>query len=456
MTQSQPKQSIIRTYGVGAFLKFLIPSIVGAALFLIPVPTGESFSVSIGIIIDVVQTALGAAFLNLASLIIIIISAVGAIFYKLVPKEKRSGLLKVIFDTTPLYLIFRVLGAILAVLTYFQWGPEMVWSADTGGTMLLSLVPTLVVNFLLCGFLLPFLLDFGSMDYIGILIRNIMRPLFTIPGRSSLDCLASFVGNGTVGVVITSKQYDEGYYTGREASVIATCFSIVSIPFCLTIANFLNVGHYFFPMYMTIVVACVVLAIVTPRIYPLRRIPDTYNPEVGKRIVEQVPEGISRHQWALKQGIERAQKNASWGSVAYKGIETVLDIWISLLPIVMFGGTVALIIAEYTPFFTIISYPFTFLLEWMKIPFAAEAAPGVVAGFADMFLPAILGAGIESEMTRFFIAVLSLCQLIFVTENVMILLKSKIPINFGHLVIIFLERTIITIPIAALAAHLLF
>jgi nucleoside recognition membrane protein YjiH len=78
----------------------------------------------------------------------------------------------------------------------------------------------------------------------------------------------------------------------------------------------------------------------------------------------------------------------------------------------------------------------------------------MIVGFADMFLPVVVGRGGESESTRFVIAVLSLAQLIYMSEIGILLLKSKIPISFVELFIIFLQRAIITLPVAALMAHL--
>ena len=73
-----------------------------------------------------------------------------------------------------------------------------------------------------------------------------------------------------------------------------------------------------------------------------------------------------------------------------------------------------------------------------------------------MFLPAILASGIESEMTRFIIASVSVTQLIYMSEVGGLLLGSKIPVNFKDLVIIFLLRTLISLPIIVLIAHILF
>jgi nucleoside recognition membrane protein YjiH len=64
-----------------------------------------------------------------------------------------------------------------------------------------------------------------------------------------------------------------------------------------------------------------------------------------------------------------------------------------------------------------------------------------------MFLPSVLGSGIESEMTRFIIACLSVTQLIYMSEVGGLLLGSKIPVTFLDLVLIFLVRTLITLPV---------
>ena len=73
-----------------------------------------------------------------------------------------------------------------------------------------------------------------------------------------------------------------------------------------------------------------------------------------------------------------------------------------------------------------------------------------------MFLPAIIGADIESDLTRFVIAGVSITQLIYMSEVGGLLLGSKLPVRFIDLVIIFLLRTIITLPIIVVAAHIFF
>jgi nucleoside recognition membrane protein YjiH len=100
--------------------------------------------------------------------------------------------------------------------------------------------------------------------------------------------------------------------------------------------------------------------------------------------------------------------------------------------------------------------PFVPLLELLQIPEAAAASETMVVGFADMFIPAILATSIESDLTRFVIAALSVTQLIYMSEVGALLLGSKIPVNIVELFVIFLLRTLVTLPVIALIAHLVF
>ena len=88
-------------------------------------------------------------------------------------------------------------------------------------------------------------MEYGLLEFLGPLFRPIMRPLFTLPGRSTVDNLASFIGDGTVGVLITSRQYERGIYSRRESIVISTTFSVVSITFAIVIAETVGLQHKF-------------------------------------------------------------------------------------------------------------------------------------------------------------------------------------------------------------------
>ncbi|MCT4662671.1 MAG: YjiH family protein, partial [Tissierellales bacterium] len=73
------------------------------------------------------------------------------------------------------------------------------------------------------------------------------------------------------------------------------------------------------------------------------------------------------------------------------------------------------------------------------------------------FLPSVIAAGtIQNPMTLFIIAAVSVTQLIYMSEVGGLLLGSKIPVKISDLIIIFLERTIITLPVVVLMANMFF
>jgi len=438
-------------------LKFIIPSLIGILLFMIPMKLGEDVTIPVAYFAGVLQDRLSGQ-LSAIMTIIISVTALGTIIVKLIGGDalRRFPFFRNLLDVSWVWVIVRILGAIFAIMTLFKIGSEMVYSGATGGLLLTDLLHILFTVFLFAGLFLPLLLNFGLLELFGILLMKIMRPLFTTPGRSSIDSIASWLGDGTIGVLLTSKQYEEGHYTKREAAVIGTTFSIVSITFTLVVVSKVGLGDMFPIFYATVLFAGFVAAIIMPRIPPLSKKEDTFlsgesaNPEPG------TPKGYNVFSWGYYKAVERGKEQSSLKDFFKQGFQNILDMWMGVAPIVMAIGTITLVIAEYTPLFTWLGYPFIPLLELMQIPEASTASETILVGFADMFLPAIIGASIESEMTRFIIAALSVTQLIYMSEVGGLLLGSKIPIGMKDLFIIFVERTLITLPIITAIAHIIF
>ncbi|EJO93680.1 nucleoside recognition domain-containing protein [Ectopseudomonas mendocina DLHK] len=442
------------SYSLRQLLIFLIPSLLGVLLFLTPIVYEEKVTIGLGVMADALKAAVSDQLPAIATALLLFSAALGLLGSLLKPKwltERRA--LNDLFVLHPLWLGLRVLGALFAAMTFWQFGPEWIWNANTGGVVLKDLAPVLITFFLVAGLILPLLTDYGLMEFIGTIVRNVFRKVFGLPGRSAIDAIASWLGSGTVGVLITAQQYQKGFYSAREAAVIATNFSIASIAFSLLITSFMKLDHLFVPFYLTVVVAGLAAAIITPRIPPLSWKKDDYVAGVGKQIKEDVPAGTSLLRWGLLQAVRRANANPSPAQMVKIGVHNVVDIWLGLLPLVMAIGTVSLAIAEFTPIFNWLSYPFVPLLEALQLPEAAKAAPAMLVGFADMFLPAVLGKGIESELTRFVVACVSLTQLIYMSEVGVLIIKAKLPLNLLELFAIFIIRTLITLPIIALMAH---
>lgn len=438
--------------------KFLIPSIFGILFLMTPFNKDGSTTVAVSVISKGIFSFVnGIIPIYYLVFICVLISCVLSVIYKFKRFDfMEKTFIKDIVNVSYFWLTVRFIGLILCFLTLFHIGPSFIHSDATGGLILFDLICGLFTIFLVAGFILPFLTEFGLLEYVGVYLTNIMRPLFNLPGRSAVDCVASWVGDGTIGIALTNKQYEQGYYSEKEAAIIATSFSAVSITFCLVVIENVNLVKYFGLFYFTVSFVGVINALVLPKFYPLAKKKNTYlveNENLKKSII---PDGYSKHLWGLKLAVDKANDNFSFKKYFVSGLETVLVMWLSVLPTIMAVGTIALILSEYTPLFSYLGLPFYPILQLFGVNDALAASSTMVVGFADMVVPSILAAGIESEMTRFIVASLSVSQLIYMSETGSILLGCKIPLSLSDLFIIFIERTIVSLPIIVLIAHIFF
>ena len=438
-------------------LKFIIPSSIGVLLFLTPIFIDGRATIGMGILVDLLRDAT-QDYLPAFATMLLLVSCLCSTYFSLFRKNKSNipiNQIQQIFTTSPAWLILRILGSLFAVLVLFNIGPEWISSPATGGTMLFQLAGTLTVFFLVACFLLPFLIDYGVAEFMGTLLQKPFLWAFRLPGRASIDTLASWLGSAPVGVLITIQQYEKGYYSGREAAVIATNFSIASIAFCALVAKLIEIDHRFFEFYFSIMFSGLIAALIIPRIWPLARKKDVYLIEQDG-FTDKPEEDTGLFRWALMQGINKARTAPNLKQLLKNAFINLLDIWFSLLPSVVAIGTIVLALTEFTPIFTIMTKPLVPILELMQIPEAATAAPAFLVGFADMYLPAVIGKNIASEMTRFVIGCVSIIQIIYMTEVGTLLLKSKIPLQIGELFFIFTLRTLITLPIITAIAHFIY
>ena len=444
-----------KSINIGNLMKFIIASSIGGFMFLVPIAYQGSVSTPIGILIDFVKGSLKAVLPYIVIGGLLSSTVLSILEYIIKPKFiTESPFMMKVFATTPLYIITKVIATIIVAMVMFNAGPDAIISADTGGTMV-SLGSTLVAIALSLSYILPLLTDCGIMEFLGVITKKIVRPLFKVPGRASVDLITSWFGASNAAVILSREQYMAGFYTVKETGIIMTNFSIVSIPFCFMIAGMLGIESLFPVFYLAISIVTLVLALVLPRIKPLKSLSDTYYKNNKNLLSEDVPEGKSMFTYALEQSCKRAEKfNAK--DVIKSGNEIVVGMIFNLIPIVIAWGTIALILVEFTPIFTWISYPMGMLLNLLGVEGAFQVAPATLVGFADMFIPALLITGVESVKTKFIVGVLSLVQIIYMTEVGAIIIQSEVPIGFKELLIIFLERTIIALPIIVLIANIIF
>lgn len=448
----------------GSLAGFLVPSIVGIILFMIPVQYDGSWTIVVKIVADMISNAIGEFLPGLCVGIVTLSAILGVIFLGKPNFIATYPIVANTFSTTAIWVVIRIVGAIFIWLTFLGVDADnpdstigLITSGDNGGFVLHDLLSVLVVIFLLAGLLLPLLLDFGLLEFIGALLTKIMRPLFTIPGRAAVDCITSWIGDGTLGVMLTANQYEGGYYSKREAAIISTTFSAVSITFSIVVLAQVDLMEYFGLYYLLICAIGIACALVLPRIPPLSLKKDEYLVE-GKAMGETLPEGYTTSfQYGIALARQRVGEHRGFEQFMEGAFKNAAGMWFGVLPVVMCIGTLALVLANHTTIFDTLGLPFLPLLQMLDVPQAEAVSKTMIVGFTDMFTPSVLAAGtITSPMAKFIVAVISVTQLIYLSEVGGLILGSKIPVNLAELFILFLERTIISLLIAAPVAHMFF
>jgi nucleoside recognition membrane protein YjiH len=326
-------------------------------------------------------------------------------------------------------------------------------SEQIGGAVFVGIAVNVLPIYIFASLLMPLLTDFGFMEFAGTLARPVFRRVFRLPGRSAIDAVTSFVGAASIGLLITIGQYNRGNYTARQACVIATNFSVVAIPFALVVASVAGIGHLFVGWYGFVVLACLIAALITPRLPPLSNKAQVYI----SGLVDSGPDATRVAQSLISEAWDRAMERASSSPGVRDYFAAALTNMMFFIFSVMAAGmalaTLAALVTFHTPIFTWLGYPFITVLELVQLPDATAASPALFAGFLDQYIPAIVATGIDSNVTSFVLAGLSVCQLIFMSEVGVIILRSSLPLSVTDLIVIFLLRTAIILPVLIIGAH---
>ncbi|MFF8894852.1 YjiH family protein [Brevibacterium casei] len=421
--------------------RFFAYSAIGIVMFFVPVTIAGTSTIPLDHIVTAIRTFAGPV----VPFIVLALILLGAV-RPFVTGTWKSSVTKGIFA------VLGLVGLVVAILILTA-PPAWLAAEDIGPFLWDKLVIPVGLIVPVGAIFLALLVGYGLMEFIGVLVQPIMRPVFKTPGRSAIDAVASFVGSYSLGLLITNRVYKEGKYTAREAAIIATGFSTVSATFMIVVAKTLDLmDHWLLYFFFTLVVTFVVTAI-TVHLPPLRRIPDTYYPGATAQPEEKVTKHRFRVAW--REAKATLAETPSLGRNLWINFRDGLLMASSILPSILSVGLIGLLLAKYTPIFDWLGWifvPFTWVTQLSDPVLAGKAS---ALGLVEMFLPATQVAGSDDLVLRFVIAVVSVAGIIFFSAMVPSILATEIPISVGALVIIWFERVVLTILISAPLAHLL-
>ncbi len=375
------------------------------------------------------------------------------------------------------FAVFKIIGFVVLTMVIidiyfgFHFG-FMNWlftDVDALGTSIANFVMakilvTICISIPCASLFLPFLVDYGLVDFIGVFVRPIMRPVFKLPGRAAIIMVTAFLGNFSAGHIAVNDQYKTGRMTERESVCIDTSLSTVSVGFLLALAT--NTGlvneslwgkSYWNTYFWLAFLITLLVALVGVRIYPLNKIKDDYCPGATPNPEKIITSGM----WnaAITEALDIAEAQES----PIKRIGLIMKETMNVLGTVSAGtsffGTFGVVLYTFTPIVGWLGYIFWpfFRIFGFTGEELSVACTGAMISFVEVTVPALLvSVGQWSMRLRFMLAVLPVTSIVFLASFVPCCMGTEVPVKFSHLCVIWLERMILSIILTGIFAVILF
>lgn len=343
--------------------------------------------------------------------------------------------------TNKILTVLKLVGFVLACLYVTNTAPATLMTKDMLPFLFDKLALPVGMIVPIGAVMLSFLLGFGLLEMIGVLMQPVMKPIFKTSGKSAIDAVASFVGSYSVGLLITDRVYQQEAYSAKEAVIIATGFSTVSTAFMVIVAKTLELMPFWGVYFWSCLFITFLVTAITARVPPISRFSDKKHTDDDDKLT------APRLKVAIDTGIHTAKNAPSLHALLWQNFKDGINMASAIVSSIIAIGLIGLLLEKYTPVFDalgVILYPLTLL---GGLPEPMTAAKGISSGLAEMFLPALLLAKTDI-LTRYVAAVVSVSGIIFFSAMIPCVLATKIPLSVGKMVIIWLIRVALSIVLA--------
>ncbi len=421
--------------------RFVVFSFIGIFLYFIPITINEKSAIPMDHGISLLRTLLGSA-LPYYTLAIVVWGGLSPI----ITGAWRKSKVDLVFS------IFKFLGVFVGIMAVFNVGPARLLEGDMIPFLFNSIVVPIGLIIPVALISLSFITNYGLLEFASVFMEPVMKPIWKTPGTSAIDAVVSFTGGYSLALLVTNDLYNKGIYNEKEAAIIATGFSTVSVAFLVVIAKTLDLMEYWNLYFFTTLVLTFVVTAITARIYPISKMREVYvtgectikTKAKGNLIKDSVNEGITTA--ANAKPLLTNIKDAFAG----EGLKMATAVMSSILSVGLFG----IMLATFTPIFDYVAYLFYPITYMLRIPEAMLAAKATGLGVAEMFLPALLVVD-APLVTKFIVAVMSVTSVLFFSASIPCILSTDIPLSIKDIVVIWFQRAALTLILCTPIAFLL-
>lgn len=421
---------------------FAVFSLIGIVGFFVPFTIGETRSIPI----DLITRGLVGAMPTVIALYALLLMLWGAVlpFYNKTWNRSRVEVI---------YTMIKVAGFLAGVFIMLDTGPEWLLEDHIGKFLFFDLVVAISLIVPISSIFLQFLTGYGLMEFLGILLQRIVRPIWKVPGRSAIHAVTSRFASLIVVYLMVDNDYKQNKLTQREAAIIATGFIAVEIPFIIIMARTLNIMEYFPVFFLVSMLTTYVVTALLARFWPQSNIPDTYYDPAHAAPEEKAEQQILRS--AYSQAVEVAAKSEPLLAGIARQLKGAWLMSASVLPAILAIGIICMLMAERTPVFDYLAYIFYPVTWLLQTPEPMLTAKAVSLGITEILLPSLIAVD-ALVTTKFIVGVVSISGVLFFSASIPCILSSSIPLSLGRMVLIWFMRTILSLVIVTPIALLLF
>lgn len=429
----------LKKFSLWTKAKFYLYSIIGILFFFVEFDVGGSKSIPLALLGSYITTDWGPV----VGYVSVVFAAVGVIQVIRKPKFYFRN------ATACFFTICRIIGGVLIAFAVFEVGPAFLLQSTLLPSLKTNAIYSLVVYVIIATAMLPFVLKSGLVDFVGVILRPIMRPVFKVPGRSVVIALTAYFGSAMVGIVTIDEEYQKGKFTTKEACLLSTGWATMAISFMVILARISGMLSYWSWYLLSTTVVLALVHIVMCRIYPLNKLPETTYENVP--YVEEPTSKGNLFKLALYEAYEQSERSGSIFKEMWAGVRSGCSVISGVAGSTMVLGTCGLLVFYYTPVFTWLGYLFYPFLFVARVPDIAAAMQGAIACIAELVTPAVIAGGCTHFVTRLVLITLPITGIIGLTMTVPTFMNSKhiIPLGFPKLMLIFWERIGLSILVSA-------
>jgi nucleoside recognition membrane protein YjiH len=423
--------------------KFFILTGLGLGLFILKFP-GSNDTLLLTIIHGT-QNLLSSYYNELTFAFILVINIMTLIVKFFKPKKWGTyDFIRKNFYVKDLQVFFRLISLLIIISS--QYGSSY-WLdiLNESSFEVIEMIGGIIIFITIANLVLPLLSEFGLSEFLEVMLDRYIKPIFKVPGSAMVYIVTSFFIGSTMAMYFAGAQYEKGLYSKQETMKICTALTVPSLSTALLYWSLIGDSSYFFKYYGFTFALFYSIGLILVRIPPFSKM-DTY---------KAIPSEPASRTGKLKKAIDKASKKAFATHYSLKNnLVSVASILLSFVPFLITLGTFAILIINYTSILRYLSFPYGLYLKLFRFEDPFLLSQTLLLNSIDLVMPAVILKNLTSVKTQMMMAAITLNQLLYIASFLILLSFHRLT-TMKELLIILLQRVLLSVPLAVVWAHIL-